>query len=310
MRRADWFLALTLFCLSVFAARTAFAVDTLGGDRVLGQKAGFSIVETGKNADGKALYNVKADSADIADVLKAIFLKMGEPPYLIQENVRGTLNFSLKEATLDEILQGVQKASVPPIKITSGKVTTVSRAFDAKTAAALIQQRIEDMHDGIGLSGPATLPGAQQGSSPLDRPVTLNIAYNRPILLSEALLNIEKQTGVSIRLDKNIPTDIRFTATVTHMPLRYVLQNIAPGDASSALKTVVLNDYILIAPTDRLEISRGPNILGSTLLCLKCRQPLSSGWSFCPNCGQTTPRGLLLNQNRPNRNTGGIQKIP
>jgi hypothetical protein len=257
------------------------------------QSRGFSIVETGKDRSGRPLFSVRADNADIADVLKAVYGRMADVQFVIREDVRGTINFTLKDATLEQIVDGVKAAAVPPIKVTPGKVLVVSREFDAAAAAARVRARLDGLP--VGGSGLSSLQG------PLDRQVTLSIPENAPITLAAALLELERQTRVPVRLAKGIPGDIKFTATVTRMPLRFVLDNMAPNTGVGALKWVAMPDHILLAPTDRMQLLLGPNVLGSTLPCGKCRQPVSALWNFCSNCGQLTARGQILQNQSPRR---------
>ncbi len=260
-----------------------------GSDGIGQQRSAISLGEIGKNANGQTLYNLRSDNADVSELLRMVFNRKGEANYFVGDDIKGTVSLNVRGVTLDDILTLVQ-TSVPTIKITSGPIVRPTR--DLKAIASRIQSQLDLKY--ITPGQVSALTTGISPDAPLSRLVTLNIPDSNPTTLANALATIEHQTRVSIKLDARVPADVKFIATVTSMPLGSLLDKIAPAAGFGALKWVAMNNYILIAPADRLQVMTGPQVLGSALVCVHCNQPLATIWSYCPNCGQLTQRGMVL----------------
>jgi len=292
MRRAGLFLALSL----LFFASHAIASPTEADPE---EKRGTLVIESGKDVRGRTVYNLRAIGAEIQDVLKLLFSQIGAE-YAIDQDVKGTVSVTIKSATMEQVLQHVVDASQPPIRIKRvGKTLRVS----LEPVPGRRTERIETMY---GVGGFGSQPGLSRylGGSPqrsLERPVTLDIPDSRPIPFGEALQLIGQQTQITLRLDKSVRSDIRFSARFTQTPLQFVLDSIA---RTGALKWALLPDgSILIAPADRWQVYVGANpVLGyPNQPCPRCRQVVIPVWNYCPNCGQTMPRRALPNSRRNTR---------
>lgn len=286
MRRARLCLALVSFLgsamLSGAGARASDQTD----------HAGLSLVETGNISNGKALYNIKADRVEITEILKTLFRKTGEE-YSIDQDVTGTVDLVKNGATIDEILELVREQARPPLRIARGKFTRVSVGTDTRLLAAQAQQRINQARGGYsGLLFGQSMPGYPADDNPFNRRVSLNIPDDRPVPLADALDMIERQTHVPIRLDRSLPRTARFSAVFTQAPLSFVLDAITK---TGALKWVTVSEgdgYILIAPTDRMQVLIADVVAGSypAVVCTRCHAPLAASWAYCPLCGQLAPR--------------------
>jgi hypothetical protein len=263
------------------------------------QVAGLTLTEAGRNASGRPLYDLKAEKADLVDVLKQLFQRAGIGSYEISQEVRQSVTLSAKGATADELIDKVRGATVPPFNIqTNGRTVFVTRSATAVSRAEEIRRRMESNQfkrmPGLVPGGVVdSVGGVYRDAAALDRPVTLVVPDDKPITLSAALQAFERQTGVPIRLDRSLSPDIKFLGSVTNVPLRSVLQKLAPGNDDGSLKIVTMPNQIVIAPADRFNVMLNGTAIMSTEGCQKCRQPLHALWSFCPNCGQVTRRGQL-----------------
>lgn len=262
-----------------------------------GKTPGLTITEAGKSSAGRQLYNLKADGAYVVDVLKQLFAKAGINNYQISAEVTGSVTLDVQGVSADSLIDQVRSAMVPPLYIQSnGRQIFVMRSANAVSKAEEIRRRMEAMQGGRLAPGivpnglTSGLEGAYRDSAALEKTVTLNVSDEHPITLSAALQLLESQTRVPIRLDPSLTGDVKFTGTVTRVPLRTVLQNIAPGGEGS-LKWISTPSQILIAPADRMNVVWNGSAIGSNQACQKCKQLLLSTWNFCPNCGQPTRRG-------------------
>jgi len=274
MRHAP-FLATALVVLALMPS-------TAQAPSVAGIQQSVEVAECGVDASGRQLYALSARGASLDAVLRALLDRAGTQ-YSIAQDVTGPVSLQVRDATLDELLDRVVEAARPPIRLVRGPIVRVVR--DAS--------RTEGPPSGIRVAHPADMPypagpSAAARNGALMRPVTLSIPDSRPVPISEALAAIERQTLVPIRLDPSIPPDVQFSARFVQAPLSLVLDSIAK---TGALKWLVTADgAVLIAPSDHVRILLG-NVELARTPCAGCRQPLSTAWRFCPNCGRATGRG-------------------
>jgi hypothetical protein len=280
------------------------------------QAPGLTITGSGRSANGKPLFDLKAENADVIEVLKQLFSRARLGAYEISPEIRQSVTFSAKGATADELIDKVRNSTTPPLNIvTNGQTVFVTRSANAVSRAEEIRRRMEGnpysrLTPGIVPSGLSeAFAGGYRDAAALETPVSLNVPDDKPISLGALAALLEKQTRVPIRLDAGVPSDVKFTGVLTRVPLRSVLQNLAPGTGEGSLKIVSSANQILIAPTDRFNLMYGASVIGSTLRCERCRASLFSTWSFCPNCGQATKRGLLQ-PNTPSTGAGAPRKNP
>lgn len=296
--------AIILLLLSIHPAVSQSQADQVPGitpNRSASAQSGISIAETGKTADGKAVYSVRAYNVDIAELLSGLFRQTGEE-CVIDQDVRGPITLAIRDATIEQILERVQASARPAIKITRDKYTHVSLLPDPLTANVLTHR----MQQG-GRTGRINVPNAggfgynqilNQPSPLLNRPVTLNIPDNRPISLSAALQMIQEQTQVPIRLDARIPSNVGFVGQMTQVPLSLVLETISRIGAFKWLQQP--DGSLLIAPSDRLILFLAESALASAP-CSRCNQLMLSSWKLCPHCGQTAERAKPGVQAAPRR---------
>jgi hypothetical protein len=303
MKRA--FAALLIALLSIHPAVGRLQADEIPGvvpNRSASGQSGTSIIETGKTADGKAVYSVRAYNVDIAELLGGLFRQTGEE-CVIDQDVSGPITLAIKDATIDQILERVQASARPAIKITRGKFTRVSLLLDPRIADAMTNRTLQGNRvNSLNVPNASGLGYNQivnQQSPLLNRPVTLNIPDSRPIPLSAALQMIQGQTQVPIRLDSRIPSNVGFVGQMTQVPLSLVLETIT---RIGAFKWIQQPDgSLLIAPSDRLTLFIAESALGNAP-CNRCNQLVLSSWKFCPHCGQTAARAKSGIQTNPRRN--------
>lgn len=264
------------------------------------QGSAATITPAGRSVAGKQLFDLKADKADVLDLLKQLFAKAGVRNYEISPEIRQNITLSASAATADELIEKVRSATVPPVNIlTNGTTVFVTRSASAVSKAEEIRRRMEANQNSR--LAPSIVPSGlseafangYRDTAALETLVSLNVPDDRPITLGMALQLLERQSRVPLRLDPGVPADIKFTGVVTRVPLRSVLQNLAPGTGDGSLKVVSMPTQILIAPSDRFNLYWNGGAVSSTLSCAKCRQPVLSVWSYCPNCGLATRRGQL-----------------
>lgn len=271
------------------------------------EKSGaLTLVETAKDKDGRPLYTLKAERVPLADLLRSLFLKMGQE-FSIAQDVRGTVDLYVQNASLEQALARVEELARPPIKIARGKFARVTRASEPLDAARAHLQRLplrnNNLLEPLAPGYPPVVPGGYPASPAFpgaNRPINLDIPEDRPIPLSEALRQIEQQARVPIRLDRNIPRDVAFSARFVQTPMGVALDSIAK---TGALKWMLQPDgALLIAPTDRLRLFLGELALSASA-CPQCGAPLLRSWRFCPHCGQTmarlTPNRLPASPRKP-----------
>jgi hypothetical protein len=286
MRRAGLIVALPLLFLLILASVSPAVAQREGRNGTL-------VIETGKTDKGKTLYSVRVDGADIQQTLKLLFTKSGEE-FSIAPEVKGTLTFAVKNATMEQVFEQIVESANPPVKIKrDGKVWRVTRDTELEMRAAAIRERMQ--RRGGGLSIPL---GYSQ--IPTDRIVNLDIPEGRAISFAEALQIIGQQTQIPVRLDKSIPGDVRFSGRFVQTPFPVVLESITK---TGYLKWISQPDgSILIAPTDRWQLHLGGAIaLGYPAQpCARCRVSLLGTWNYCPHCGQALPRkgGAGVRRNR------------
>ncbi len=281
-------LIITLLAL-VFAPSSA---------NVQGVRSGIAISPSATDTNGNRTYNVVADSAELSAFLKELFKVTGDQ-FTVDQDVAGPVDLNLKAATIDQVIKEVAKLAKPPIRIVKqGGVYRVSRDFNAQAAANSLRDST-----GEGILQSTRPPGSvfgpngnpYQALAPANRPVTLDVARERPISLADALSRISVQTNVMVRLDRRIPRELTFSGTVSRAPLGLVLQYIAEA---SDLKIVWDNSQVLLLPTDRFQIRVNEILIGQYPAgnCVKCGSKLLSDWIYCPRCGQAVARTGIVPQ--------------
>ncbi len=274
----------------------------------LHNKAYLNISLSGKDTNGVPLYSMQANNADITKVLSAIFTKSGDQ-FLIDQDVRGAISFSLKKMPLMEILHFVEIAAKPPIHVERGTIVHVTSEM------ALPRTISEGIAGGIGgaLGGHGGTMGKPLHSIPLAAlnrdMVNLDIPQNRPITLQQALQTIQEQSDIPISMSNEIPRNVQFSGQITNTPVNVALDAIAK---TAGLKVVPLhNGGLLLTSGNNFRLFIDKVLIGSypnhpLLFCTKCHYPLSPDWVVCPNCGQITPHGyeLLEKANSKNRQGG------
>lgn len=294
MRLTSASLLITLFFLFLWQPVGAGATEQDG-------RANFTIVENERDKNGSRLFSVQADSTEITQLLKALFLKAGDE-FSIDQDVAGPVDLKVKNATLEQIFQRVIESAYPPVRIKKdGKFYRVSRAYDLERAALEIRERMRG-RNGFGSpmgelsnrpgGGLAPLPNGYQtpSSIPSNRYVTLEVPKTRPISMVEALARISEQARFPIMLDKRVPRELSFWGNITQASLPLVLQAIAD---TSDLKLIADGTQAILVPTDQFTVLLRDVVLRqySHTPCRKCGQRLPVTANYCPNCGQITARG-------------------
>ncbi len=274
-------------------------------------KAYQNIRLSGKDKNGVPLYSMQANNADITKVLAAIFSKSGDQ-FLIDQDVRGAISFSLKKMPITEILRFVEIAAKPPIHVERGEIIHVTREM------SLPRTTSEDTVRGIG-SALGVYGGARENPShsiPLGASnrnmVNLVVPQSRPITLQQALHKIQEQSNIPISMSNEIPRNVQFTGQITNTPVNLALDAIAK---TAGLKVLPLqNGGLLLTSGNSFRLFIEKVLIGSypdhpLLFCTKCHYPLSPNWVVCPNCGQITPHGyeLLEKANAKKRQVGDQQ---
>lgn len=254
-------------CFLFFAAGGALAMDAAADQ----SRSPVSLEGVQLSAGGPPRFTLMADRADIGEVLKAIFAKMGAD-YAIDQDVEGPVDLRLRNETLPRILQAVEAIARPPV---------VVRMVNGVYRVSLRETQ--------GVPGPR-LPGrfAYQALTLGSRPVTLEVPEDHPITLEAALEKIGLQTGCLIRMDARIPRSLMFSGHIRQAPLGTVLQAIAD---TSGLKLVPAGSELLLVPQDRFLITLGGAAVGGypADVCRFCGTRLLPGWKFCPHCGKPAP---------------------
>ena len=263
------------------------------------QSSGIGFSKSSDAGGAGTRYTLHADSVPVMDLLKVVLSGFGSDQ--IQGSVNGKISLHLRDVTEAELWKAIETSAVPPIKVILGKTNSVIR--DPAYVAAQLQQRINAMQAGkyssIPLVDTSAFPIDNRQFRGLEKPITMVIPDDAPISLLSALAQFEKQSGVQFALDPRVSGDIKFIASVTRMPLNLLLDRIAPSNGLGALKWFVENGRVVIAPSDRIEVRSGINVLGSTIICLNCHAPLGKEWSYCSHCGQITPRGQMIQKKLP-----------
>jgi len=310
-----WFVALIL--MLGLAGSAPIDAQELADSTLQAGRSGLSIAESGVDASNNRLFRIVADRVDVADVLRAFFKQAGVE-FAIDPDVSGPINLSRRDVTFLQGLQALVQVAKPQIKVTRGannNVYHVSRDPDAQRAADAIANRIQQMGahaypsvvpgNIIGQTNPLnSLPTIQIGA-PGDRTVTLEVSEEHPIPLADALSRISQQAHFPIYVDRRVPRELSFAGTITEAPLSLVLQRIA---TTTGLKLLASPTQATFVPPDQFTI-RVNNMLVNqypNMPCAKCGQQISSLWSYCPYCGQITPRGAQL-LNPRNGASGGAQ---
>lgn len=279
--------------LWIAAALAALWCAPAGHARAQGsaRMGALSLVEAGFAADGKTLrYSLEANGADLQDVLAALLRKTGRE-YVINQDITGPISLTLRDKTLDDILQAICGLARPPITLQMGDRITVALAPAANDPAAQPGHEARPSA-AAGVTALRTqyapvLPGQ---SLTLGRPVSLSIPDDRPAPLRTVLQQIEGQTRVPIRLDPRIPGDIGVAARFTDTPLSLVLESVG---RTGALKWQLRPDgSVWIAPSDWLLVSvRGLPAWGHpTQTCPTCKKPVLPSWRYCPSDGTALRR--------------------
>ncbi len=264
------------------------------------------IKENGTDSKGNKLFSVVASGNEIAEILRAVFGRTGDQ-YVIDEDVSGTVNISIRNATAEKVLREVAEAARPPLRIRRDE----KGLYKVSRELVVLPTGI-DLRSGIGPpaivpSGAGLLaPGGYQQLAASNRPVTLNIPKERPIPLADALQQIQMQTGYSIVLDRRIPRDVEFYGKIDRAPLSMVLPTIA--EVSKLKLTMSATGATFTAP-DWFILRVNGILLGSTddSACPGCGGRISSDWRYCPNCSRMTRagereiKGRGLQRKRPSR---------
>jgi hypothetical protein len=309
-----WLAILLFGACAFFSAAGPLAAQELAEETQQAAQSGLSIVENGTDRQNNRLFTIQVDRVDVADVLRTFFKRAGVEA-VIDQDVAGPLNITVKNVTFREALQYVVQFARPQIKVTKGKndsVYHVSRDLEAQRTAEAIANRMQDLSGQPGHAyapvvpnglGPQTnrlgspQPGIVTGL-PVDRTVTIDVPDDHPIPLSEALSRISQQTRFPIYLDRRVPREISFAGTISEAPLSLVLQRLA---TTTGLKLLSSPTQATLVPPDQFTIRVSDMLMNQypNMPCVKCGQQISSLWSFCPHCGQITPRGAQQLSSRP-----------
>jgi|GEM_PF-2460796 len=273
-------------------------------------KAYLNIISSGKDKDGVPLYSMQANHADLTKVLATIFTKSGDQ-FLIDQDVKGAISFSLTKMPITEILRFVEIAAKPPIHIERGKIIHVSRE------TTLPRSIPQDIAGGIGgaFGGYEEAMGKSSPSIPIGASnrniVNLDVPQSRPITLQQALQRMQDQSHIPISMSNEIPKNVQFSGQITNTPVNVALVAIAK---TAGLKVVPWqNGGLLLTPGNSFRLFIDKVLIGSypdhpLLFCTKCHYPLSPDWVVCPNCGQITPHGYaLLEKANAKNGQGGDQ---
>jgi hypothetical protein len=266
-------------------------------------QSGLSIVENGTDRQNNRLFTIQADRVDVADVLRTFFKRAGAEA-AIDQDVAGAVNLNIKNVTFREALQWIVQVARPQIKVTKGRndsIYHVSRDIEAQRQAEAIANRIQELSGQPGHAYPPVVPnglGPQTnhlGPSTVqigvpDRTVTMDVPDDHPIPLAEALSRISQQTRFPIYLDRRVPRELSFAGTISEAPLSLVLQRLS---STTGLKLLASSTQATLVPPDQFTIRVNDMLLNQypNMACAKCGQQISSLWSYCPHCGQITPRG-------------------
>src|SRR5215470_3900396 len=108
----------TLFVAIILLSAVTFRACAFAEDVNSQQKRGpaISIVDLGVGADGERRLNVQTDAAEIADVLKAVFKITGDD-FAIDQDVVGSVDIKLKDATPAEVFKQIAESAKPALKI-------------------------------------------------------------------------------------------------------------------------------------------------------------------------------------------------
>jgi hypothetical protein len=252
--------------------------------------AASSIVEVGKTANGKAIYNIEAHNVDLVAFLKALFEKEGRE-LRIDPDVQGSVdNLVLKNQTFDQLMLDMPSYASGTIRIRTGKITQISRT--PANIVAAIQNRqgtppgIVPVNPSTGFLQPQALGGM---NDPLARQVTLDIPESAPLNLTQALARLQAQTQVPIRLHPSIPRDVKVSVQMIQVPLRMAINLLTQAGALKAIQQ--MDGGIMITPADKIVLTVGNFVLAQQP-CVRCKAPVGVSWTFCPACGAQLPRRL------------------
>lgn len=297
--------ALAALALPLCCGAAAARAD-VGHDGAETAQSGLSIVESGADAAHR-VYTIQADRVDVAELLRSFFKKAGQEA-AIDRDVTGPVTLTIRDKGFREALQWIVQVTRPFIKVTSlNGVYHVSldpaaqAAEDARVRADAVRNamRPDGVPPVVPLPGGPGSPfaGPRIGGTgwpagiPNDRMVSISVPPNHPIPLAEAVARLSAQARFPIMLDPQVPRELNFTGIITDAPLPLVLQTIA---STSGLKLVANGRQAVLYPTDQLRILVNDVLLNQypATPCVRCGQMVSPAWSFCPFCGQPTPRGL------------------
>lgn len=299
--------ALVILCCGVPTVRA----DNPDAEGVRAVQSGLSIVESGADAAHR-VYTLQADRVDVAELLRAFFKKAGQEA-AIDRDVTGQITLTIRDKSFREALQWIVQVTRPFIKVTALNGVYHVSLDPAAQAAQDARVRADAVRNAMrpgGVPSVVPLPGGPSGGSPFagphiggiggigwpagipnDRPVSISVPPNHPIPLADAVARLSAQARFPISLDPQVPRELNFTGIITEAPLPLVLQTIA---STSGLKLVANGRQAVLYPTDQLRILVNDVLLNQypAAPCVRCGQMVSSAWSFCPFCGQPTPRGL------------------
>jgi len=250
-----------------------------------------SVSNNGADAKGNKLYSVTARGQGTAEILRALFAHTGDQN-VIDEDVAGTVDISVRNATLEQILQLVSEAARPPLRIRrdSKGLYKVSRELVAQPVGIDLGPGNVVPPGIVPNSSSVMAPGGYQQLAAGNRVVSLNIPKERPIPLADALRMITMQTGYNVVLDRRIPREVEFSGKIDRAPLSMVLPFIA--EASKLKLTMNATGATFTAP-DWLILRINGVILANSedTACPGCGERVSNEWRYCPNCSRITPSG-------------------
>jgi hypothetical protein len=249
----------------------------------------FSISETGKTISGKTLLSIEARQADAVDLLRAIAKRLNLE-LILEAPVRATVRGTLKGVTAEAAMERIAASADPPLTIvTKGTQLRMARRIQLNENAATLLERLNQ----AGITVPNLTSNSLQSLTDsrhpgLNRPVNLDVPFEKPILLTEALQQLQKQAGVAIHLHPGLPQDVKFAAQCRQTPLRSVLGWIA--QTGSMRIGVEPGGSVWLLPVDRLQLIFPSAGTVASQPCFRCKSPVLLSWQYCPMCGQVQPR--------------------
>jgi hypothetical protein len=201
--------------------------------------------------------SVDARRVDVRRVIEDIFNSIGRYSYQVDTDVRGYISIQFENQRLERALAMI--------------LEQVGASF-----------RMDGRNFVIFSNTDRTTP--LQFRTPVDIS-----ARERPI--AEVVRVLGQQARVTIRLDRDIPSEYRVTIVSKREPLWNVLQRLA--NAADLRVEVTGWNTITLYPRTRIRVDyRGRRIGDSDDYgyCRFCRYSLKVEWRFCPMCGERIRR--------------------